>query len=381
MPPKQVFPPPMKRHPKSGQARSWWAGSWHYHGPADSPEAHASYATLLYRIATGDPALVPPVVATIPLVVSDVIAAWLKGGALELTDRGREIEAFRLTFPPLLRLWSKLPARDFGPQHLIELRQAMVSGGWMTAEERDHPQRRGKVGWSRQLVNQRVGRVKRIWQWAELVRLVPAGSYAALAAVRPLRENARGTRENKKRQGPPWAVYKRVAHACPAVVRSLLIVAWWTGARPGELMSMRAGDVDVGNGVYRPRQHKTDYLGHERSVALGPKAIAALAPWIRAALSRGPDSIVFPPSRHRTADAYTRFTLAQVIQRGCERAGVEKGAVFAYLARHATKERIEKKEGLEQARQVLGHRSVQTTSGYGKRIDPEWAMEIQKRLG
>jgi integrase len=378
MPPKQVFPPPLKRH-STGQARCWWASAWHYFGAADTPASQAAYATFLYRIATGDPALVPPVVATIPLTVADVAAAWMEGGTLELTERGREIEAFRLTLPPLLRLWGKLAASTFGAQHLIELRQAMVSGSWMTDEERQHPQRRGKVGWSRQLVNQRIGRVKRIWQWAELVRMVPVGSYAALAAVRPLRENARGTRENRKRQGPPWDVYKRVARCCPPVVRSLLIVAWWTGARPGELMSMRAGDVDLANGVYRPRQHKTDYLGHAREIALGPKALAALTPWLRKAA--GPESIVFPPSRRRTAEAYDRHTLAQVIQRGCERAGVEKGSVTSYLARHAAKERIERREGIEAARQVLGHRSVSTTARYGRPVDHDHARDVQRRIG
>ena len=56
---------------------------------------------------------------------------------------------------------------------------------------------------------------------------------------------------------------------------------------------MRAGDVrgDCKSGhVYVPRQHKTDYLGHQRVVAVGPKAWATLATWHAAAAAIGPDA-------------------------------------------------------------------------------------------
>jgi integrase len=50
------------------------------------------------------------------------------------------------------------------------------------------------------------------------------------------------------------------------------------GMRPGEVVRMRAADLETGGRVwfYRPKEHKTAWRDKDRVVALGPKAQAIL---------------------------------------------------------------------------------------------------------
>ena len=61
----------------------------------------------------------------------------------------REPQQIRYTIKPLVDCFAALPIDEFGPLKLIELREHMV-----------------KLDWSRGLVNQRVGRIRRMFKWA-----------------------------------------------------------------------------------------------------------------------------------------------------------------------------------------------------------------------
>src|SRR5262249_24277342 len=67
-----------------------------------------------------------------------------------------------------------------------------------------------------------------------------------------------------------------------------------TGARGGEVCSMRIGDVDRTGAAwcYRPRTHKTMLHGHHREIFIGPKAQAGLGPYL---MKVNPDAFVFSP--------------------------------------------------------------------------------------
>jgi integrase len=76
-----------------------------------------------------------------------------------------------------------------------------------------------------------------------------------------------------------------------AMVRLQLL----TAARPGEVCSIRPRDVDRTDPVcwhYRPESHKTQHLGRERLILIGPRAQEVLRPW----LHRDPDTFCFCPA-------------------------------------------------------------------------------------
>jgi integrase len=60
-----------------------------------------------------------------------------------------------------------------------------------------------------------------------------------------------------------------------------------TGMRPDEVCSMRKGDIDTTGKLwtYKPARHKTAHHGIDRTIYLGPKAQAVVAPFLGPNLS------------------------------------------------------------------------------------------------
>ena len=67
---------------------------------------------------------------------------------------------------PLRQQYGHTPANEFGPLRLAAVRESMVGAGL-----------------SRRVINQRVGRIKRVFKWATAKQLVPPTVYHGLQAV------------------------------------------------------------------------------------------------------------------------------------------------------------------------------------------------------
>jgi integrase len=68
-----------------------------------------------------------------------------------------------------------------------------------------------------------------------------------------------------------------------AHVSAMIQLQLLTGARPGEICSMRGCDIDTGGKlwIYRPHSHKAQHWGHERVIYLGPKARAIVEQYLK----------------------------------------------------------------------------------------------------
>jgi integrase len=80
----------------------------------------------------------------------------------------------------------------------------------------------------------------------------------------------------------------------PPVVADMVRIQRLTGARPGEICQMRPCDIEKGADVwkYRPEDHTTKHLDHDRVIFIGSKARRLLRPY----LSRDPESYCFSPT-------------------------------------------------------------------------------------
>ena len=80
----------------------------------------------------------------------------------------------------------------------------------------------------------------------------------------------------------------------PPVIADMVRFQRWTGCRPEEVCSIRPCDVDRSDDVwaYRPASHKTQHLGRDRVVFVGPQAQAVLCPY----LLRGTRQYCFSPA-------------------------------------------------------------------------------------
>lgn len=176
----------------------------------------------------------------------------MKNGAL--TGEYRNIgDALR----PLTSLYGRTRVADFGPSALKAVRQAMIDGGLC-----------------RRTIDNRINRIRRVFKWGVENELVPADTLHSLQAVAPLKLGRCNVREAEPVKPVPEhliePVLKLVAPQVAAMIRSQLL----TGMRPGEVMQMRACDIDMSGPiwVYRPLRHKTEHHGRQRVIYLGPKA-------------------------------------------------------------------------------------------------------------
>src|SRR5262249_36493215 len=104
------------------------------------------------------------------LAVAELILAFWRHAQRHYRRPGgtgtNELNDQRLSLRPLRELYAALPAADFSPLKLKAVRQRMV-----------------EAGLSRGVINQRVGRIVRMYKWAVGDELVPVAVYQALKAV------------------------------------------------------------------------------------------------------------------------------------------------------------------------------------------------------
>jgi len=181
-------------------------------------------------------------------------------------QQAREIENIERALEPLTARYGAELAEDFGPGKLKELRQSMIDSGELC----------------RNTINQRIGIVRRMFRWAVSEELMSSHVIHALEAVDGLKFGRSGAKERQAIK--PIAVGHVLAtlpYATP-VVRDMILVQLYTGMRPGELVSMRPCDIDTTGEIwlYRPVWHKTKHFGHEREIAIGPRAQELLKPYL-----------------------------------------------------------------------------------------------------
>ena len=80
------------------------------------------------------------------------------------------------------------------------------------------------------------------------------------------------------------------------------LVKLFTAARSGELVVMRAIEIDMSGGIwtYSPKDHKTAHHGYERTIYIGPRAQKVVLPFLE---GRGVNNFLFSP---KNADAERR---------------------------------------------------------------------------
>jgi integrase len=318
------------------------------------------------------------------VTVNEVMLAFLRHADAErYADDSRELEQFKLSLRPLRRLYGSLPAAEFSPKKLKALQQAMASGSWMNNAERERTAAKKRpVGWCRNVVNRRVGRIKTLLKWAASEELVPGSVYQDLRSVAGLPKNAKGVRHTKRRAPTSREDLDKVlaeSRGPTPAAAAMLELQWLSGMRSCEVRLMKAGEIDCSDPacwLYRPARHKNDWREGDagRVVPLGPECQRVLSPWLAGARS---NAYLFRPARLRRRRHYTAFSYAQAVRRACQRARVK---IIPYGGRHAAKMRIERAAGVDAARAVLGQSSIQSTQHYGH-LDATRAAEVMREIG
>jgi integrase len=318
-----------------------------------------------------------------------------------------EAHAMKSALRPLNYLYGTMAAREFGPLAFKAVRELMVKGY-------DHPKYKAQPPLCRTLVNARAKRIRRCFKWAVENELVPPAVAHGLSAVQALKLG----RTDAKESAPVLPVARAVVDDTLPLLRpmqaDMVRLQLETGMRPGELVVMRACDLDTTGPVwlYRPDQHKTLHHGHIRIVPIGPKGQAIVRGYLVADLQ----AYLFSPARNMEERAATmranRKTKVQPSQVNRKKAKRKRkpGSIYTVLAygraiaeaikrhnacrpenehiphwhphqlRHTRAMELKREAGLDVARAVLGHRSPAITEMYAG-LDMQAAAEVMGRIG
>jgi hypothetical protein len=180
-------------------------------GRHGTPESRAEYDRVIAEWAANGRRLTPEPTAASPAgpTVNDVLLAFDDHAQRRYPREGRELGQYRAALRTVRELYGRSPAAEFGPRRLKTVRERMVA-----------------IGWSRNVVNRHVGRVKAAFRWAESEEMVPPGTSHALATVAGLPRNDPSVRQTAP---PAPAEFDAVLPALPFMtptVRAMVELQW-----------------------------------------------------------------------------------------------------------------------------------------------------------
>lgn len=392
MPRRKDSLPKYRHHRGSGQAIVTLSGRDHYLGKYNTAASRREYDRLIGEwLANGREPLAS---SADELSVAEVLNRYLKFAKTYYVKGGKptqELDGMKDAIRQVRKRYSRSPVLDFGPLALKAVRQQMIDAGW-----------------SRNTVNQAVGRIKRMFRWAASEQIIPTSVYQSLATVEGLRRG-KSAAPDRPRVAPANAsdVETTLPHL-PAVVADMVRLQRLTGMRPGEVCILRPCDVDRSGDVwlYKPSSHKTEHHGRERTIYLGPQSQAVLLRYlardsqaycfqprdseakrqaIRHQQRRTPLSCGNRPGTRRVrkpkrpaGSCYSTNSYGRAITRGCDKAEVSRWS--ANQLRHLAATEIRQRYGLEAAQIILGHSHADVTQIYAE-ADTERGVAIAREVG
>ncbi len=264
-------------------------------GHYGSPESYAEYEQIIinWRRAQTAKQRKPSSANAASLTVADLIARFLVHAESYYRrpdgSIGSEVTSYAQACRPLARLYGRTLAKDFGPLALKSLRQTFIDADR-----------------SRGFINQLTNRIRHVFKWGESEELLPPATFHSLETVAGLRYGH--ARESKGVLPVQEDVLARTLPYLGPVVRAMVEFQLYTGARPGEMLSLRPRDfdrsgkveltpgfaTDTGTSIWSVRleHHKNRHRGHYRVLLIGPKAQAVITPLME---GRDPDACLFSP--------------------------------------------------------------------------------------
>ncbi len=365
--------PKYRRHKASGQAIVTLDGKDFYLGTYGTKSSKVEYDRLIAEWLANGRRL--PQVDQVSTSMEELLAAYWKHAERYYVGLDgkptNELASYRQAMKPLRALYANTPAANFGPLALKTVREQFIANGL-----------------ARKHINQKIGRIKRIFKWGVENELVPPAVFQALQTVSGLKRGRTDAKETAPIEPVSEAIVEAVKPYVASEVWSMIQLQLLTGMRSGEVTAIRGCDITMKGNVweYRPPFHKTAYQGKERTIFFGPQAQAILKPFLVGDL----EAFVFSPRRameerntKRRESRRTPMTPSQAKRRpkrkpqrtpGERYTSGSYGRAIAYAIkkaecehwsphqlRHTAATKIRDQFGLEAAQVILGHSRADVT--------------------
>lgn len=359
-------------------------GKKHDLGRYGTLECQAAYLELAQRWTKAEAEATPYVAPDSPTVGELYREFYVYATARYRRDDGTptsEAKSFNQSLTPFLERYRAMKADQVGQKELKAVRAEMIAAGL-----------------ARKTVNQRIGRIRRLFRWGVGESKVDAVVVTRLESVRDLEAGYSGVADRATPGAVPLA---RVEATLPFLNRhhqAMVRLQLMTGARPGEVCAIKGADIDHagvvrlkshevqlpgGAWVWQPIWHKAKRRGKALVYVLGPQARQLLTPWLRA----DPAEHLFQPGEARAEHDRRRSAAAKrkgqsgaprrvrkfrpcysVVTYGKAIAAAARAAGIAHWRPHQLRKLVasqtDRLEGIESSRKRLGHSSITTTEIY-----------------
>lgn len=407
----KVSIPSFRLHKPSGRAVVTLNGRDHYLGDYSAPESQKQYGKLIDEwLAHGRrlPPEEPPAETPVIFTVNEMVLGYYRHCEQKYARRRRAgaiLSHIRVALAAVRGLYGSTAAINFGSKALLAVRQRLIDGGWERRNEKGEVIKAEPL--SRKSVNDAVGIIKRMLDWAITQEQITAQHWYTISRVKGLlRDESAAAEPVTVSSVPNEYVDAVLPHVLPPV-KAMIELQRLTGMRPGEVIIMRGKDLDMTGELwlYKPEYHKTHHRGHKREVYFGQRGQDVIKPFLRANV----EEYLFRPdeacrelrekergkdwSKHHKArseqrrqrghrrpakDHYSVDSYRRAIQRACIKAEVPSW--HPHQLRHLAKNMLQKQFGVEAARITLGHKHISTTELYGER-DAAVAKTIAQKIG
>lgn len=321
---KRNAQPSYRHHKPSDQAFVQWKKRRIYLGKFGTEKSREAYVAFIKRhwqagvpVELGQPPTDLNVLELVDRYWLHAQEHYRRDGEPTLT-----LKKFRPALARLLELFGGTRATEFDSLALMSLRNTWVDDGL-----------------ARITVNYYTAIIKQAFKWAAKFRLVPESVYSTLALVDGLQAGRTKAYDPEPIDAVDDDVVARTLPHVPAIVADMIRFQRLTGARPGEVRSMRGCDVqrfettkralplfevqeraepprELATWIYTPKHHKTEHHGkkHKRVIAIGPRGQEILRPYVLR-ISFTPEALCFPTAR---GGMYSKDVYNRLIARGCE---------------------------------------------------------------
>lgn len=376
---KRGQPPAYLHHKATGQAYVN-IGKIVYLGPYGSSESRSKYRQIVDQWEKESQPLPPKSGCTI----AELIAAHAQHAKIyyrrsdgSLTS---EVRSFTMSLAPLLgKDYRDMPASEFRPSHLKDIRKKWIESGLC-----------------RNTINQHVGRVRRLFRFGVGEELIPEMVAAALSMVKDLAPGRSEAHDHEPVSPAPLKDVEAVLRVVHPILQAMIQIQLLAGPRPGEVCAMKGEEIDQegivkigsrrvklpgGVWVFQPTQHKAKHKGKVVAYILSERAQKVLAPFMApgylfSAAKVMEDHRARRKSKARTTKPYRR-KLNPVIKPGarwsssgyqhailkaCRKIGVPEWTPLQL--RHNFLSTLDEAAGIQIASHAVGHSSLSTTEIY-----------------
>ncbi|WLD11896.1 tyrosine-type recombinase/integrase [Planctellipticum variicoloris] len=357
MPRPKSTVPAYSRHTPSGQACAYINRKRVYLGPYGSPESRERYAAIITGLQRGElpnPAeneAAGPRSITVNVLCLRFLTDYAQRYRNSDGTPSAEVDCHKGAIRHLRAICGETSTDSFGPLRLRAVREAMV-----------------RTGWSRGFINSQVARIRLIfrvgvsWEMVKPETLVPLESLPALAPG----ESA--APERPRRKPVTDEQVQAVRQHLKERDRDILDLLLLTGARPGEIINLRVGDIERTGEVWRAelKNHKNAARGKSRVLQFNETAQKILAKYFT---SPDPDVRLF---------ATRRDTFSGRLRYACRANNIPE--FCPHQCRHAVATKLADMVDTEAAQRLLGHSTKAMTLMYSRTAERQ-AVEAAKALG